>query len=420
MKIINLKFMDFWSGFDTHNNFITDIIKQKYFLNFTDNPNFIIYSAFGNEHLKYINCVKIFFTGENIVPNFNECDYAIGMHHISFEDRYVRLIGHEYLDRIENYTRESLNLNKLFDRKFCSFVYHNETDGTGSKYRKDFCEKLMEYQKIDCPGKVLHNIDTKELSAHVSNDSANSKEKFISNYKFNIAMENTVCSGYTTEKLFQAFFSGTIPIYHGNPNIEVDFNSKAFINCHNYKSKQDIIDKIIEIDNNEEIYKQMLMENPFKEHLKYKMKKDVYSFFDFIFEKGNVKLFEKRIWNITETQKEIKFKRYYRILNQILILKKDNLNLADKIKNKGYKNILIYGVGVIGKRIIDEIYESEIKIIYAIDKKEAGYYRGIQIKNQIEYCEEIDVIISSIELNKELEIICKDYQLIDIEEIIYD
>ncbi len=49
---------------------------------------------------------------------------------------------------------------------------------------------------------------------------ANSKSQTLANYKFAICFENMVMKGWITEKLFDCFFTGTIPVYLGAPDIE--------------------------------------------------------------------------------------------------------------------------------------------------------------------------------------------------------
>ena len=90
MTPIKLKFVDFFSGFDESHNDFLDILSKKYEVVISDNPDYIIYSGFGYDHLKY-DCIRIFFTGECITPNFNECDYAIAFDRLSFGDRYMRV-----------------------------------------------------------------------------------------------------------------------------------------------------------------------------------------------------------------------------------------------------------------------------------------------------------------------------------------
>lgn len=59
---------------------------------------------------------------------------------------------------------------------------------------------MAEYAHVDCPGKVLHNMDTPELAGRFNTDWNASKLKFIGKYKFNIAFENSDSDGYMTEK----------------------------------------------------------------------------------------------------------------------------------------------------------------------------------------------------------------------------
>ena len=54
-------------------------------------------------------------------------------------------------------------------------------------------------------------------------------------------MENSEGDGYTSEKIYQSFISGTIPIYFGNHMIDEIFNPKTYILI---KSEKDLFKKI--------------------------------------------------------------------------------------------------------------------------------------------------------------------------------
>lgn len=45
--------------------------------------------------------------------------------------------------------------------------------------------------------------------------------KFVGHYKFTIAIENSVCIDYITEKLWRPLIVGSVPIYLGSPTIKV-------------------------------------------------------------------------------------------------------------------------------------------------------------------------------------------------------
>ena len=60
-------------------------------------------------------------------------------------------------------------------------------------------------------------------------------------HKFMMAYENTSYPWYTTEKLMDAFLAGSLPIYWGDPKVDVDWNGKAFINVQQRASWFDFI-----------------------------------------------------------------------------------------------------------------------------------------------------------------------------------
>ncbi|MDO4291751.1 MAG: glycosyltransferase family 10 [Eubacteriales bacterium] len=215
----------------------------------SDDPDFLFYSAFGHEHLKY-DCVRIFWTGENIQPDFNICDYAIGFGRMTFEDRYRRIplyyfYEEDYKKAIEKHEFQEAELAKK--NRFCNFIYSN---GMASPEREQFFRLLSRYKRVDSGGGFLNNI-----GGPVSN-----KYEFQQHYKFSIAFENSSMSGYATEKILQAFAAKTIPIYWGDPKIGEDFNERAFINCHNYKSFEEVVEAVKEIDRNDDLFLSYLRE----------------------------------------------------------------------------------------------------------------------------------------------------------------
>ena len=67
--------------------------------------------------------------------------------------------------------------------------------------------------------------------------------------------------GYTTEKIYEPMIALSIPIYWGNPQINKDFNSKSFINWDEYGSNEKVVERIIEIDNDDDLYMDYIKEN---------------------------------------------------------------------------------------------------------------------------------------------------------------
>jgi hypothetical protein len=58
---------------------------------------------------------------------------------------------------------------------------------------------------------------------------ASSKSDTLGRYKFSLCFENSVLKGWITEKIFDCFFAGTVPIYWGAPDIEDHVPANCFI-----------------------------------------------------------------------------------------------------------------------------------------------------------------------------------------------
>ena len=231
---------------------LINILSEKFEIKLVDkNPDILICSAFDTiEVLKYPDTVTILFTGENISPDFNIFDYAIGFDDLKFGDRYIRLPLYCFypdFDSLCNGDTLPESYDMMANRKFCSFVVSN---GNGSDpIRTEFFKELSKYKKVDSAGRYMNNMGGGYLE---------DKRSFISEYKFNIAFENSAVLGYTTEKIMEPMAVNSIPIYWGNKNVVKDFNTESFVNLHDFSSIAECISYIIELDQNDEKYLSML------------------------------------------------------------------------------------------------------------------------------------------------------------------
>lgn len=291
MKSIKIAFADHWSDFKKDNNFILNFLKLQYNVVLSDNPDFLFCgSNMSGERQRYSNCVKILISGENLIPDFNIYDYGAASAYLQFGDRYFR--KPPYIAKKEILDRSKIN-KQMAHRKFCNFIYRN-SKWPGTKNRMNFCKLLQTYKQVDCPGQSLHNIDCKDLAPR-NGDWYKSKQKFLEQYKFTIAFENSFSEGYTTEKIIQPFYAYSIPIYWGNPLVTNEFNSKSFINCNDYGNDFNaVIEKVKELDNDDEKYLEMLSQPPVLESFDFDKEKHFREWVIRIIERGN-KPFDKGI-----------------------------------------------------------------------------------------------------------------------------
>ncbi len=258
-KKISLYYVDILPSFYTEPQYeiLNKLLKKKYELEIKpDNPDYIIFDVFGCSHLNetYQNSIKIAFFTENQIPDFNKADYAISQHHIVFLDRYFK--RSYFLGLLFNFNNRYLNiirkkvLNSHKRKKFCAAVISN--DYITDFFRLEFIEELNKYKYVDMGGTIKNNVGF-----------IKDKIKFLSSYKFSIAMENTEGNGYLSEKIIDSFISGTIPIYYGDYMAEEYINPKSYILIRGKKDMFGKIEYIKKIDNNDELYKKLLSEKIF-------------------------------------------------------------------------------------------------------------------------------------------------------------
>lgn len=260
--MITINFEGFWPSFDKEHNLFTDILRERYELKISDHPDFLIATPTADpfSYMKY-DSVKIFYTGEPLVPDFNVFDYAIGFDHIQFpdaynENRYYRYpLCFYFKDEVERHShgltysqaKEALQRKKYF----CNFIYgHHSAHGE----REAIFETLQKYKRVESAGSFMNNMPGGD--AVPFNDE---KSKFLRLCKFTIACESIRYPGFVTEKIVDPICADSIPIYYGNPTVEQEFNPEAMINLGAFSSLEEGIEKVIEVDRDDEKYLKMLM-----------------------------------------------------------------------------------------------------------------------------------------------------------------
>lgn len=278
MKTIRY-FCDF-SCFDKQNNLLTWALSHSFNLLFDEiSPDIVLTGNDLNPNLvKYKNSKIIYYTGEPFLSWSDNIDRDLinkALTFFNFKDSFferVPLILHYnyeyykngYIDDYEFLLNKKNKINTV-PKKFCSFVARG--NGCPVCPREDFFEKLSLYKFINSHGSYLNNSEQIPMGDISKFENSFFKMKCISKYKFNICFENNYgCiksptdptyiseSGLLSEKIYEALLSDTIPIYWGNKDIHRDLNTKRFINYYDYNDFDAMIEKIIEIDNNDDLF----------------------------------------------------------------------------------------------------------------------------------------------------------------------
>jgi len=255
--MITISYINYWR--DPHNdNYFTKFIEENIGpvkkVNPTETPDILIASVFGNiNNVQNIKAkCKLFYYGENLnrYCPYNDdklltetFDLIVGFKNTDLSKKQIRfplwLMYYPYYkynenDNILTYIQNKYNENiKKQKDIFASIIARHDRGGQ----RKLICNELSKYGDIKAPGSYRNNVQS-------IGKTPNDKINYISRGTYNICPENTAYEGYFTEKIFEAFEGGTIPLYWAidlpEPEI-INKNKYCFCNINN----KDLLEKSI-------------------------------------------------------------------------------------------------------------------------------------------------------------------------------
>lgn len=108
---------------------------------------------------------------------------------------------------------------------------------------------MMSVISLESYGGCLHN------SRKTCPRGSCSKVKTASKYPFSVAIENKIQADYVTEKFFEAFLSGSLPVYLGSPAADLYApGPHSFINAHHFKSGTELAKYLQRVRSDSKLY----------------------------------------------------------------------------------------------------------------------------------------------------------------------
>jgi hypothetical protein len=161
--------------------------------------------------------------------------------------------------------QKSKNQQKMFDpqfrvknnkKRFLSYVV-SRCVAYREKIFTDLSTIATVYYGGGCSGLPGGN-GTKKESRNKGSWMQNSKGVF-KDYRFGLVLENKKSDGYITEKIVNAYLSGTVPIWYGTSEIFDVINERAFI-FYDPENPQPALDRIMYLEKNQTAYDEVLNE----------------------------------------------------------------------------------------------------------------------------------------------------------------
>jgi len=252
---------------------IHEVMRERYNIEYVDHDPDILINGFSGKHAAPTDpkIIKIFYTSEVYLDNdpqkyLDSYDLVTGFDFIN-KPNYIRLPYQYYAikDKVRHDYDRHMKCNPHKEHFVC-FLVSNRADWLKGKFnggeaRTRIFHKLSLYKKVLSGGKHLNNVDGPQADTL----------GFLSQCKFTLSYENTLnYPGYVTEKPFNAWLAGTVPIYNTDPAGLVDINKKAVIYAGDFKTEDELVDYIIRVDNDDKLYcdiwNQQLVDNPEKDY----------------------------------------------------------------------------------------------------------------------------------------------------------
>lgn len=112
------------------------------------------------------------------------------------------------------------------------------------------------------------------------------------------------------------------------------------------------------------------------------------------------------------------------LMNQWVKIKQENKNVSSYLEKHGYMKIAIYGMSYAGETLVKELKDSNVTIVYGIDKNAEGMYADVDILSLDDHLPDVDAIIVTAitfydEIEKQLsaKVNCP---IISLEDVLYD
>lgn len=242
---LRLDFSDFWPGFDKADNWLTHTLEHRFDVELCDDPDVVVFSCYGSDFRKY-DCTRVLLSWENRGWGFSQCDWAFTSDRLT-HPRHLRVpLWVSWLD--QPFVQPTLDASATLAAKegFAALVVSNG----GTVTRNRIHDLLETYRPVASGGRFRNNVG----------GPVDDKDAFIRRYKFSLAVENSSFPGYVTEKLLHALQADTVPIYWGDPHVGTDFNTRRFVNVHDFATDTALLARIIEIDRDDDLFCSMLNE----------------------------------------------------------------------------------------------------------------------------------------------------------------
>lgn len=87
------------------------------------------------------------------------------------------------------------------------------------------------------------------------------------------------------------------------------------------------------------------------------------------------------------------YKTYFYDMNRWMMLKLRGIQISDYLLENGYKNVIIYGLNDMGKRLLEELSKTQVNVCCVIDKNASNLHTQYDVRDFEDEWEPADAVI---------------------------
>lgn len=107
---------------------------------------------------------------------------------------------------------------------------------------------------------------------------------------------------------------------------------------------------------------------------------------------------ENQSCEVNYLQKKVnQYRCYWKILDKWMLLKEEGRQAIDFLHKRGTRDIAIYGLGMLGKHLLSELKDSDIELIYGIDRKGEMPHWGFPVYTLQDELPEVSTIVVTVQ-----------------------
>lgn len=112
------------------------------------------------------------------------------------------------------------------------------------------------------------------------------------------------------------------------------------------------------------------------------------------------------------------------LMNQWVRIKQEGKMIASYLAELNIEKIAIYGMSYVGERLVNELKETQVQVLYGIDKNAKGLYSNLEIVTLDDSFREVDaIVVTAVTHFDEIkETLCRKIscRIISLEDLLYE